>query len=211
MKRRFICQLDLGEMFILLQILTQYVKYPQNQTVISSTYKGVCMKAKNVKKNITVSVVMGSDSDLPVMTEATKILEEFDVPHELFLTSAHRTPERTTGFARNAAKRGVKIIIVGAGAAAHLAGVIAAQTQLPVIGVPIDATALQGLDALLATVQMPGGIPVATMAIGKAGAKNAALFAVRILALEDAVLQKKLQAYIRRMASDVERKHENLK
>ncbi len=163
------------------------------------------------KKEVVVSVVMGSDSDLPVMEEAVKVLTEFAVPHELFLTSAHRTPERTTAFARSAAKRGVQIIIVGAGAAAHLAGVIASQTLLPVIGVPIDATSLKGLDALLATVQMPGGIPVATMAIGKAGAKNAALFAVRILALEDAGLQKKLQAYIRKMASDVERKHENLK
>jgi 5-(carboxyamino)imidazole ribonucleotide mutase len=163
------------------------------------------------KAGVVVSVVMGSDSDLPVMEEAVKILAEFAIPHELFLTSAHRTPERTTAFARGAAKRGVKIIIVGAGAAAHLAGVIASQTLLPVIGVPIDATSLQGLDALLATVQMPGGIPVATMAIGKAGAKNAALFAVRVLALEDADLQKKLQSYIRKMASDVERKHENLK
>ncbi len=163
------------------------------------------------QKAVVVSVVMGSDSDLPVMEESVKILTEFGVPHELFLTSAHRTPERTTTFACGAAKRGVRIIIVGAGAAAHLAGVIASQTLLPVIGVPIDATSLQGLDALLATVQMPGGIPVATMAIGKAGAKNAALFAVRILALEDAGLQKKLQAYIRKMASDVERKHENLK
>ena len=163
------------------------------------------------KAGVIVSVVMGSDSDLPVMEEAVKILAEFAIPHELFLTSAHRTPERTTAFARGATKRGVKIIIVGAGAAAHLAGVIASQTLLPVIGVPIDATSLQGLDALLATVQMPGGIPVATMAIGKAGAKNAALFAVRVLALEDADLQKKLQSYIRKMASDVERKHENLK
>ena len=163
------------------------------------------------RTGVVVSVVMGSDSDLPVMEEAVKVLAEFAIPHELFLTSAHRTPERTTAFARGAAKRGVKIIIVGAGAAAHLAGVIASQTLLPVIGVPIDATSLQGLDALLATVQMPGGIPVATMAIGKAGAKNAALFAVRVLALEDADLQKKLQSYIRKMASDVERKHENLK
>lgn len=163
------------------------------------------------RKEVVVSVVMGSDSDLPVMEEAVKVLGEFGVPHELYLTSAHRTPERTTAFARSAAKRGVKIIIVGAGAAAHLAGVIASQTLLPVIGVPIDATSLKGLDALLATVQMPGGIPVATMAIGKAGAKNAALFAVRALALDDEGLQKKLQAYIRKMASDVERKHENLK
>jgi 5-(carboxyamino)imidazole ribonucleotide mutase len=160
---------------------------------------------------VIVSVVMGSDSDLPVMEETVKVLEAFAIPHELYLTSAHRTPERTAQFARGAAKRGVKVIIVGAGAAAHLAGVIASQTLLPIIGVPIDATSLQGLDALLATVQMPGGIPVATMAIGKAGAKNAALFAVRILALEDTDLLKKLQGYVRKMAQEVERKHENLK
>ncbi|MCE5282718.1 MAG: 5-(carboxyamino)imidazole ribonucleotide mutase, partial [Deltaproteobacteria bacterium] len=145
------------------------------------------------KEEVLVSVVMGSDSDLPIMEEAVKVLAEFGIPHELFLTSAHRTPERTGAFARGAAKRGIRVLIVGAGAAAHLAGVIAAQTLLPVIGVPIDATSLKGLDALLATVQMPGGIPVATMAIGKAGAKNAALMAVRILALEDEGLQKKLQ------------------
>lgn len=163
------------------------------------------------KTEVVVSVVMGSDSDLPVMEETAKVLEAFAIPYELYLTSAHRTPERTAQFTRGAAKRGVRVIIVGAGAAAHLAGVIASQTLLPVIGVPIDATSLQGLDALLATVQMPGGIPVATMAIGKAGAKNAALFAVRILALEDADLLEKLQAYVRKMAREVERKHENLK
>lgn len=169
------------------------------------------MKAKSPRqKNIVVSVVMGSDSDLPVMNEATKILEEFAIPHELFLTSAHRTPERTAKFADGAAKRGVKIIIVGAGAAAHLAGVIASQTPLPVIGVPIDATAVHGLDALLSTVQMPGGIPVATMAIGKAGAKNAALYAARILALEDKIISTKLTAYIKKMARDVEKKQDNL-
>lgn len=162
------------------------------------------------KKDVIVSVVMGSDSDLPVMAETTKILEEFAIPHELFLTSAHRTPERTAKFAQGAVRRGVKIIIVGAGAAAHLAGVIASQTQLPVIGVPIDATSLQGLDALLSTVQMPGGIPVATMAIGKAGAKNAALYAVRILALEDKKISAMLAAYIEKMAKDVEKKQENL-
>jgi phosphoribosylaminoimidazole carboxylase PurE protein len=163
------------------------------------------------KAGVVVSVVMGSDSDLPVMEESVKVLEAFAIPHELFLTSAHRTPERTAQFARGAAKRGVRVIIVGAGGAAHLAGVIASQTLLPVIGVPIDATSLQGLDALLATVQMPGGTPVATMAIGKAGAKNAALLAVRILALEEPDLPKKLQAYVRKMAQEVERKHENLK
>ncbi len=157
-----------------------------------------------------VSVVMGSDSDLPVMEESTKILEQFAVPYELFLTSAHRSPARTTAFAKNAAQRGIKVIIVGAGAAAHLAGVIASETLLPVIGVPVDATSLKGLDALLATVQMPGGIPVATMAIGKAGARNAALFAVRILALENETMRNNLIKFVDNMAKDVAIKHENL-
>jgi phosphoribosylaminoimidazole carboxylase PurE protein len=157
-----------------------------------------------------VSVVMGSDSDLSVMGEAAKILEQFHIPHELFLTSAHRSPERTMAFARNAAAAGIRVLIVGAGAAAHLAGVIASHTRLPVIGVPIDATALQGLDALLATVQMPGGIPVATMAIGKAGAKNAALLAIRILALNDDALDRQLSAYIQAMADEVEARQAKL-
>lgn len=168
------------------------------------------MKTKRAPKKVAVSVVMGSDSDLPVMLEAKKILEEFGIGHEMILTSAHRTPARTTKFASTAAGRGVKIIIVGAGAAAHLAGVIAAQTYLPVIGVPIDSTTLNGLDALLSTVQMPGGIPVATMAIGKAGAKNAALFAVRLLSLEDKALAAKLSAYMKKMAKDVEKKHKKV-
>ena len=157
-----------------------------------------------------VSVVMGSDSDLSVMGEAAKILEQFHIPHELFLTSAHRSPERTMAFARNAAAAGIRVLIVGAGAAAHLAGVIASHTRLPVVGVPIDATALQGLDALLATVQMPGGIPVATMAIGKAGAKNAALLAIRILALNDDALDRQLSAYIQAMADEVEARQAKL-
>jgi len=167
------------------------------------------MKAKSIK-NIQVSVVMGSDSDLAVMTETAKVLDEFGIGYELVLTSAHRSPERTSKFAKTASKRGIKVIIVGAGAAAHLAGVIASQTLLPVIGVPIDATSLSGLDALLATVQMPGGIPVATMAIGKAGAKNAALFAVRFLALTDKSLGDKLAAYVVKMAKEVEKKQKNL-
>ncbi len=164
----------------------------------------------NKKKDVMVSIVMGSDSDLSIMAEAAKTLDEFGISHELFLTSAHRSPERTASFAESAAARGVKVIIVGAGAAAHLAGVIASKSALPVIGVPIDATALHGLDALLSTVQMPGGIPVATMAIGKAGAKNAALFSVRVLALEDKKLSAKLSAYIQKMALDVEKKQEKL-
>jgi phosphoribosylaminoimidazole carboxylase PurE protein len=159
---------------------------------------------------IIVSVVMGSDSDLGIMEESTKVLKDFQIPYEVFLTSAHRSPERTSAFAKKAAQRGIRVIIVGAGAAAHLAGVIASQTALPVIGVPIDATALQGLDALLATVQMPGGVPVAAMAIGKAGAKNAALLAVRILALTDEDIRKNLSTYIQKMARDVERKQANL-
>jgi phosphoribosylaminoimidazole carboxylase PurE protein len=155
-------------------------------------------------------VVMGSDSDLPVMSEATKILAEFGIGYELILTSAHRAPSRTAKFATDAKERGIQIIIAGAGAAAHLAGVIASHTPLPVVGVPIDATSLKGLDALLATVQMPGGIPVATMAIGKAGAKNAAIFAARMMALNDKTLAKKLDGYIAQMAKDVEAKQKKL-
>jgi 5-(carboxyamino)imidazole ribonucleotide mutase len=157
-----------------------------------------------------VSVVMGSDSDFPIMSETIKVLEDFRIPHEVFLTSAHRSPERTTSFAKGAAKKGIKVVIVGAGAAAHLAGVIASQSLLPVIGIPIDATALGGIDALLSIAQMPGGVPVATMAVGRAGAKNAALLAIRILAVEDKSLQKKLQAFIQKMAQDIEKKQENL-
>ncbi len=167
------------------------------------------MKAKKAKR-VLVSVVMGSDSDLPVMSEATKILDEFGIGYELILTSAHRAPSRTAKFASEAKERGIQIIIAGAGAAAHLAGVIASHTPLPVIGVPIDATSLKGLDALLATVQMPGGIPVATMAIGKAGAKNAAIFAARMMALTDKTLAKKLDVYIAQMAKDVEAKQKKL-
>ena len=169
------------------------------------------MKAKSAKKNVLVSVVMGSDSDLPVMAEATKVLDDFGIGYELVLTSAHRTPLRTTKYAVSAAGRGIKIIIVGAGAAAHLAGVIAAQTILPVIGVPIDSTALHGLDALLSTVQMPGGVPVASMAIGKSGAKNAALFVARLFALEDKGIKAKLSAHKNKMAKDVEKKQVTLK
>ena len=152
------------------------------------------------KSGPLVSVVMGSDSDLAVMQESLVVLDAFEISCEAYLTSAHRAPARTTAFARGAAKRGVKIIIVGAGAAAHLAGVIASQTTLPVIGVPLDATSLGGLDALLATVQMPGGIPVATTAIGKAGAKNAALLAAQILGLKYKEIKNAYEAYKRKLA-----------
>jgi phosphoribosylaminoimidazole carboxylase PurE protein len=161
-------------------------------------------------KAVLVSIVMGSDSDLPVLRESMSILKEFDIPYEAVLTSAHRSPERTSTFAKTAEGRGIKVIIAGAGAAAHLAGAIASQTTLPVIGVPIDATPLAGLDALFSTVQMPGGIPVASMAIGKAGAKNAALMSVRILALEDRTLRKKLKAFTRRLAKDIEKRQEKI-
>jgi len=144
------------------------------------------------------------------MQETIRILDTFGIPYEVFLTSAHRSPERTSSFARTAAQRGIKVIIVGAGAAAHLAGVIASQTILPVIGVPLEATSLMGLDALLSTVQMPGGIPVATMAVGRAGAKNAALLAIRILSLDDEGLREKLQAYIQDMVRDIEKRQEGI-
>src|SRR5436309_1778977 len=128
-----------------------------------------------------ISIVMGSDSDLEIMREAGKALEEFGIAYEIDVTSAHRSPDRTAEFARSAAGRGIRVIIAGAGGAAHLAGVIAAHTTLPVIGVPIPSTSLNGMDSLLATVQMPAGIPVATVAIGKPGATNAGILAAQIL------------------------------
>jgi 5-(carboxyamino)imidazole ribonucleotide mutase len=158
-----------------------------------------------------VSIVMGSDSDLDVMREAAKALEEFGIAHEIDVTSAHRSPERTAEYARKAAGRGIRVIIAGAGGAAHLAGVIAAHTTLPVIGVPIPSTSLNGLDSLLATVQMPAGIPVATVAIGQAGATNAGILAAQILALSSAALAKKLGAHKEKLANSVEEKSRKLK
>jgi 5-(carboxyamino)imidazole ribonucleotide mutase len=153
-----------------------------------------------------VLIVMGSDSDLSTMEEAANILTDFGVPFEMRISSAHRSPKRTAQLAHDAAGRGIKMIIAAAGMAAHLAGVVAAETLLPVIGVPMGGGALSGMDALYATVQMPGGIPVATMAIGKAGAKNAALFAIQILALSDPALSHKFALYREQMAVEVERK-----
>jgi 5-(carboxyamino)imidazole ribonucleotide mutase len=153
-----------------------------------------------------VLIVMGSDSDVPVMEKAARVLKEFGVPYEMRISSAHRSPQRTAALADEAAGRGIRVIIVGAGMAAHLAGVMAAGTTLPVIGVPIPGGALNGVDALYSTVQMPGGIPVATMAIGKAGAKNAGLFAVQILALSDGILAGRLREYREEMAREVEAK-----
>lgn len=161
-------------------------------------------------KNPLVSISMGSDSDLPVMEEAVKILEGFEIPFEVTITSAHRTPKETQKYAEEAAGRGIKVLIAGAGHAAHLAGVLAANTTLPVIGVPIDSSDLKGIDSLLATVQMPGGVPVATMAIGKSGAVNASLLAVQILALTDERLQKELATYKKKMAESIEAKNKKL-
>lgn len=150
-----------------------------------------------------VLILMGSDSDLPVMEECSGILKQFGIGFEMHISSAHRSPVRTGELARTAAGRGVKVIIAGAGMAAHLAGVVAAETVLPVIAVPLPGGALNGLDALYAMVQMPGGIPVATMAIGKAGARNAGLFAVQMLALANGDLAARFAAYKKDMADDV--------
>jgi len=155
--------------------------------------------------------VMGSDSDLDIMREAAKTLEEFGIEYEIDVTSAHRSPERTAEYARKAAASGVRVIIAGAGGAAHLAGVIAAHTSLPVIGVPIPSTSLQGMDSLLATVQMPAGIPVATVAIGKPGATNAAILAAQILAVSSEPLARKLGEHKKKLANSVDEKSRKLK
>jgi 5-(carboxyamino)imidazole ribonucleotide mutase len=157
-----------------------------------------------------VSIVMGSDSDLEIMREAGKALDEFGIPYEMDVTSAHRSPDRTADYARKAAGRGIRVIIAGAGGAAHLAGVIAAHTTLPVIGVPIPSTSLQGMDSLLATVQMPAGIPVATVAIGRPGATNAGILVAQILGLADAAIAKKLAAHKEKLALGVEEKSKTM-
>jgi phosphoribosylaminoimidazole carboxylase PurE protein len=158
-----------------------------------------------------VSIVMGSDSDLDIMRGASGALDEFGIAYEMDVTSAHRSPERTAEYARRAAARGIRVIIAGAGGAAHLAGVIAAHTCLPVIGVPIPSTSLNGLDSLLATVQMPAGIPVATVAIGKPGATNAGILAAQILALSSAELTQKMATHKQKLADGVEQKSRKLK
>ncbi|MFZ5863850.1 MAG: 5-(carboxyamino)imidazole ribonucleotide mutase [Nitrospirota bacterium] len=157
-----------------------------------------------------VGIVMGSDSDLPIMEEAGKVLKELGIPYTMTIASAHRAPDLLRAWIRGVEAQGVRVIIAGAGGAAHLAGVTASETLLPVIGVPLEASSLQGLDALLSTVQMPGGIPVATVAIGKAGAKNAGILAARILALQDQSLAKRLVEYRAKMAQDVEKKSKSL-
>ncbi|MDD2735149.1 MAG: 5-(carboxyamino)imidazole ribonucleotide mutase [Desulfuromonadaceae bacterium] len=157
-----------------------------------------------------VLLIMGSDTDLPVMQEAADVLKKFDVPYEMRISSAHRSPVRTMALATGASDRGIRVIIAGAGMAAHLAGVIASKTILPVIGVPMPGGALNGVDALYATVQMPAGIPVASMAIGKAGAKNAGLFAIHILALSEPHLAESLLNYRVEMDKELEQKDTDL-
>lgn len=163
------------------------------------------------KQRPLVGIIMGSDTDLPVMTETAQTLKKFGVPFELEITSAHRSPARTSEYSRTAISRGLKVIVVGAGGASHLAGVVAAETTLPVIGVPMATTTLAGLDALLSTVQMPGGVPVACTAIGKPGAINAAIFAVEIIATADAGLAQKLAAHKEDLARSVAEKSEKVK
>jgi phosphoribosylaminoimidazole carboxylase PurE protein len=153
-----------------------------------------------------VLILMGSDSDLPVMEGAAQVLGDYGIPYKMTVASAHRTPERVASLIAEAERKGANCIICGAGLAAHLAGVAASHTTLPVIGVPLDASPLNGLDSLLATVQMPPGIPVATVAIGKAGARNAAHLAAQIIATSDKSLARKLKAARRQMARDVEKK-----
>ena len=152
-----------------------------------------------------ISIIMGSDSDLPVMEETTKILKSFGIKYEMKILSAHRTPDAVRKYVKRAEKKGIKIFIAGAGAAAHLPGVIASHTTLPIIGVPLGSE-LKGLDSLFSIVQMPKGVPVATMAIGKAGAINAAILAAEILALSDRKIKKRIQDFRQKMTNDVLKK-----
>lgn len=163
-----------------------------------------------MSKKPIVSIIMGSDSDLPTMKEASTILDKFGIAYEVKILSAHRCPDKTAAFAKTAKKKGIKVIIAGAGGAAHLAGVIAAHTTLPVIGVPISSK-LDGMDSLLSIVQMPSGIPVATVAIGNAGATNAGILAVQILGVNSAPLSKKLQSFKKELVKKVEAKNRKLK
>ena len=154
-----------------------------------------------------VGIIMGSDPDLPIMQEAANVLKQFEIPYEIGVYSAHRSPHRTAEYVKSARQRGLKVIIAGAGSSAHLAGVTAAETTLPVIGVPINSSPLSGLDSLLSTVQMPPGVPVATMGVGKSGATNAGIFAVQILALDDEDLMKHLVEYKEWLEKAVEEKN----
>lgn len=163
------------------------------------------------KRKALVGVIMGSDSDYPVMAEAVRMLEKFGIGCEVEVVSAHRSPARAAKYAETAIERGLKAIIVGAGGAAHLAGVVAALTTLPVIGVPMGGTAVNGMDSLLSTVQMPGGVPVGTMAIGKAGATNAGIYAAEILGIADLEIARRLGEYKKELDSAVAEKSARLK
>ncbi|HKW88241.1 MAG TPA: 5-(carboxyamino)imidazole ribonucleotide mutase [Candidatus Acidoferrales bacterium] len=163
------------------------------------------------KGKALVGVIMGSDSDYPVMAEAVKMLDKFEIASEVEVVSAHRSPARAAEYAETAIARGLKAIIVGAGGAAHLAGVVAALTTLPVIGVPMGGTAVNGMDSLLSTVQMPGGVPVGTMGIGKAGATNAGIYAAEILGTSDAGIARKLTDYKKELDAAVAEKSARLK
>lgn len=162
-------------------------------------------------KKILVGILMGSDSDLPVMQETTGILEKFGIGYETSIISAHRTPEAAHKYAVEAEERGLEIIIAGAGGAAHLAGVIASLTPLPVIGVPMETQNLGGIDSFLSTLQMPSGVPVATVAIGKAGARNAAILAAQILGVKYPDIREKIKDYKKDMAGEVRKKNVNIK
>ena len=150
---------------------------------------------KSKRKTLQIGIIMGSKSDWPTMSAAAAVLDEFGVPYEAEVVSAHRTPDKMMKYAEAAQERGLRAIIAGAGGAAHLPGMVAAKTTVPVLGVPVKSRSLDGLDSLLSIAQMPGGIPVATFAIGEAGAKNAALFAVSLLAADDEKLARKLAAF----------------
>ena len=158
-----------------------------------------------------VGILMGSDSDLPVLEHTVQTLKDFGIPYEISVLSAHRAPSKVAEYASSAVKRGLKVLIAAAGGAAHLAGSVAANTTLPVVGLPLNSTDLSGLDALLATVQMPPGVPVATVAIGKFGAINAAVLAAQILALEDSGLREKLLAHKEQLRKKVEQADAKLK
>lgn len=157
-----------------------------------------------------VGIIMGSDTDIEVMQEAGKVLKQFEVPYEIGVYSAHRSPHRTRDYVKSARERGLKLIIAGAGSSAHLAGVTAAETTIPVIGVPIGSSPLSGFDSLLSTVQMPPGVPVATMGVGKSGATNAGIFAVQILALEDEKLMKRLVEYKQQLEKSIAEKSKKI-
>jgi len=165
---------------------------------------------KQPGKSAVVGIVMGSDSDLDVMEETANVLKKFNIPFEITVASAHRSPGRAAEFASSARERGIKVIIAGAGHAAHLAGAMAAYTSLPVIGVPIDSSCLKGLDSLLSIVQMPPGIPVATVAIGKPGARNAGILAAQIIAVSDPELAQKLEEFKSDMELQVDKKAKKL-